>query len=144
MKMKIIFLLLISTLIGFSSCKTSQLVHSSTPGNELFKVAILYSNEEGKTFDMDYYQNKHMPMVANYLGKNLKSYEINKGIAGRTPSDKVPYWAIGYFYIKNISEYNKAIGQNINTITSDLKNYTNIQPIIQISEVKKLGFNNAQ
>jgi len=144
MKMKIIFLLLISTLIGFSSCKTSQLVHSSTPGNELFKVAILYSNEEGKTFDMDYYQNKHMPMVANYLGKNLKSYEINKGIAGRTPSDKVPYLAIGYFYIKNISEYNKAIGQNINTITSDLKNYTNIQPIIQISEVKKLGFNNAQ
>jgi len=144
MKMKIIILLLISTLIGFSSCKTSQLVHSSTPGNELFKVAILYSNEEGKTFDMDYYQNKHMPMVANYLGKNLKFYEINKGIAGRTPSDKVPYLAIGYFYIKNISEYNKAIGQNINTITSDLKNYTNIQPIIQISEVKKLGFNNAQ
>ncbi len=110
----------------------------------MFKVAILYPNGEGKTFDMDYYENKHMPMVAGFLGKNLKFYEIDKGITGRMPNDKVPYLAVGYFYIKDVAEYNKAIGQNINAIISDFKNYTNIQPIIQISEVKQLGFNNAE
>jgi len=142
--MKNKFFLLIFAFIGLVSCKTSQLIHASTPGNEMFKVAILYSNGEGKTFDMDYYEKKHMPMVAGFLSKNLKFYEIDKGIAGRTPNDKVPYLAVGYFYIKDVAEYNKAIGKNIDAIINDFKNYTNIQPIIQISEVKQLGFNNAK
>jgi uncharacterized protein (TIGR02118 family) len=110
----------------------------------MFKVTILYPNGEGKTFDMDYYANKHMPMVAGFLGKNLKFYEIDKGIAGRTPNDKTPYLAVGYFYIKDVAEYNKAIGQNRDAVISDFKNYTNIQPIVQISEVRQLGFNNAK
>jgi uncharacterized protein (TIGR02118 family) len=93
---------------------------------------------------MDYYENKHMPMVAGFLGKNLKFYEIDKGIAGRTPNDKVPYLAVGYFYVKDVAEYNKAIGRNSDAVISDFKNYTNIQPIIQISEVKQLGFNHAK
>ena len=142
--MKIKFFLISLVFIGLLGCKTSQLIHSSTPGNEMFKVAILYPNGEGKTFDMDYYENKHMPMVAGFLGKNLKFYEIDKGIAGRTPNDKVPYLAVGYFYVKDVAEYNKAIGQNIDTIISDFKNYTNIQPVIQVSEVKQLGFNNTK
>lgn len=138
------FLLLLFTIFSVLSCKTRQLIHSSTPGNELFKVAILYPNGEGKTFDMDYYENKHMPMVAGFLGKNLKFYEIDKGIAGRTPNDQVPFLAVGYFYIKDVSEYNKAIGQNRDAVISDFKNYTNIQPIVQISEIRQLGFNNAK
>lgn len=141
--MKIKFLLFIA-LIGLYSCKTSQLIHASSTGNELFKVAILYPNGDGKTFDIDYYERKHMPMVAGFLGKNLQFYEIDKGIAGRTPADKVPYLAIGYFYVKDVTEYNKAIGQNREAVINDFKNYTNIQPIIQISEVKHIGFNRAK
>ncbi len=141
MTMKIKFFSLIFALIGLLSCKTSQLIHSSSPGNEMFKVAILYPNGEGKTFDMEYYENKHMPMVAGFLGKNLKFYEIDKGIAGRTPNDKVPYLAVGYFYIKDVAEYNKAIAENRDAVINDFKNYTNIQPIVQISEIKHLGFN---
>jgi uncharacterized protein (TIGR02118 family) len=144
MKVKIKFFLSLFTCICLLSCKTSQLIHASTPGNEMFKVTILYPNGEGKTFDMDYYENKHMPMVAGFLGKNLKFYEIDKGIAGRTPNDKPPYMAVGYFYIKDVAEYNKAIGQNRDAVISDFKNYTNIQPVVQISEIRQLGFNNAK
>ncbi len=142
--MKIKFFLFIFAIASLVSCKTNQLIHVSTAGNELFKVAVLYPNGEGKTFDMAYYETKHMPMVAGFLGNNLKFYEIDKGIAGRTPNDKVPYLAVGYFYIKDTAEYNKAIGKNRDAIISDFKNYTNIQPIIQISEVRHIGFNNAK
>ena len=140
MTIKIKFLLFLA-IIGLSSCKTSQLIHASSSGNELFKVAILYPNGEGKTFDMAYYESKHMPMVAGFLGKNLKFYEIDKGIAGRTPNDKVPFVAIGYFYINDVAEYNKAIAQNRDAVISDFKNYTNIQPVVQISEIKQLVYN---
>jgi len=143
MKIKTKFLLFLA-IIGLSSCKTSQLIHPSSTGNELFKVAVLYPNGDGKTFDMDYYENKHMPMVAAFLGKNLKFYEIDKGIAGRTPDDKVPYIAVGYFFVRDVAEYNKAIAQNRDAVITDIKNYTNIQPVIQISEVKYIGFNNAK
>jgi len=143
MTIKIKFLLFLA-IIGLLSCKSSQLIHSSSSGNELFKVAVLYPNGEGKTFDMDYYESKHMPMVAGLLGKNLKFYEIDKGIAGRTANDKVPFIAVGYFYVKDVAEYNKAIGQNREAVINDIKNYTNIQPVIQVSEVRHIGFNNAK
>ena len=130
--------LLIFALTGFVSCKTSQLKQSSTTEIGMFRVAILYPNGDDKTFDMDYYEKKHMPMVAGFLGKNLKFYEIDKGLGGRTPNDKAPFVAIGYFYITDVAEYNKAIAQNRDAVISDFKNYTNIQPVVQISEIKQV------
>src|SRR6185369_11623386 len=139
---KIKFLSLILAFVGLISCKPSQVKHSPTPDAGMFKVTILYPNGEDKTFDMDYYEKKHMPMVAGFLGKNLKFYEIDKGIAGRTPNDKVPFLAIGYFYINDVAEYNKALAQNRDAVINDFKNYTNIQPVVQISEIRQLGYNN--
>ena len=139
---KLKFLLLCFVLSGFISCKTSYLKHSATPETGMFKVAILYPNGEGKTFDMDYYEKTHMPMMAGLLGKNLKFYEIDKGIAGRTPTDNVPFVAVGYFYCYDVAEYNKVIGQNIDAIINDIKKYTNIQPTVQISEIRQLKYNN--
>jgi uncharacterized protein (TIGR02118 family) len=139
---KIYFFSLLFACIGLISCKTNQLKKSPTGETGMFKVAILYPNGEDKTFDMEYYEKKHMPMVAGFLGKNLKFYEIDKGIAGRTANDKVPFVAIGYFYITDVAEYNKAIAQNRDTVVNDFKNYTNIQPVIQISEIKQLVYNN--
>ena len=99
------------------------------------KVTILYPNEEGKTFDMNYYANKHMPMVAELLGDDLKGLEIDKGIGGRTPEDPMPYLAIGYLYFDSLTEYQNAFGPHAAEITGDIPNYTNSQPLIQISEV---------
>lgn len=141
---KLHFFAIVFVFIGLTSCKPSQLKHSITPQAGMFKVEVLYPNGEDKAFDMDYYEKKHMPMVAGLLGKNLSFYEINKGIAGRTPNDKVPFVAIGYFYVKDVAEYNKAIAQNRDRVVSDFKNYTNIQPMIQISEIKQVISNDAK
>ena len=129
---------LLSTILVFTtlaSCKTGQLKQALAPEMGGFKVAILYPNEENVTFDMNYYQKKHMPMVAGFLGENLRFYEIDKGIAGRTPNDEAPFVAIGYFYIKDISEYNDAVAKNREAIINDFKNYTNARPTLLISEI---------
>lgn len=136
---KIGFLLLFCALaIGLASCKSSQLKNSALPKTGMFKVVIFYPGGTDKTFDMDYYENKHMPMMARFLGQNLQFYEIDKGISGRTGKDEPPFVTVGYFYIKNVDEYNQAIAQNRDVIVNDLKNYTNIQPVIQISEVRQV------
>ncbi|OQP42741.1 ethyl tert-butyl ether degradation protein EthD [Niastella yeongjuensis] len=141
MPAKMNFFLLIFVLMAMISCKTSQLKNAAATETGTFKVAIFYPNGDDKTFDMDYYEKKHMPMVAGLLGNNLKFYEINKGLTGRTPNDKAPFVAIGYFYVTDVAEYNKAVAQNRDAIVSDFKNYTNIQPVIQISEIKQVGYN---
>jgi len=138
MATKIRFVLLILAFTVFTNCVIAQQKQAPAPVAGMFKVTILYPNGDDKTFDMDYYEKKHMPMVAGFLGKNLKFYEIDKGISGRTPNDKAPYAAIGYFYITDVAEYGKAIAQNRDAVISDFKNYTNIQPVIQISEVKQV------
>ena len=135
---------LVFAFVGLASCNTTQKSYPSTSTVGMFKVAILYPNGDDKTFDMDYYERKHMPMMAGFLGKNLKFYEIDKGIAGRTPTDKVPFVAIGYFYVSDIGEYGKAIAQNRDAVVGDFKNYTNIQPVISISEIRQVIHNNGK
>lgn len=123
---------LVGLLFGFQQ-KTST---ENTPIKKgLIKVTILYPNGDGKKFDIDYYSNKHMPMVASLLGDSLKLFEIDKGIAGRTPNEPIPYLAIGYLYFDKISAYQNSFGPNAEKIRKDIPNYTNIQPVIQISEV---------
>lgn len=99
------------------------------------KVTIMYPNEEGKTFDMEYYASKHMPLVASLFGDALKAIQIDKGINGRAPEDSLPYVAIGYLYFDSLEDYQKGIGPNIEKIRADIPNYTDIQPVILISEV---------
>ena len=134
MKTKII-LLFLGAFVLLSSFQQTESPEASKSKKGMTKVTIMYPNGEGKTFDMDYYSNKHMPMVASLLGDSLKLLEIDKGIAGRTPDDLVPYLAIGYLYFDELSAYQNSFGPNAEKIVSDIPNYTNIQPVIQISEV---------
>ena len=139
MKIKFIFLT-ISMIAFLTSCQQStQTAPSETNTAKvkkgMTKVTILYPNEEGKTFDMDYYADKHMPMLKNLFGDALKHLEIDKGIAGRTPDEPIPFLGIGYLYFDTLADYEKAFGPNAEKILGDIPNYTNIQPIVQISEV---------
>ncbi len=134
------YLTLCIALIVMEGCKTGGSNKSSKRESGMFRVAILYPGGENKTFDMAYYEKTHMPMVAGFIGKNLSFYEIDRGIAGRTSNDTAPFVAIGYFYIQDVADYNKAIAKNRDAIVSDFKNYTNIQPVIQISEIKKISY----
>ena len=134
MKIKIVLVLFAVFTLHANGQETPS-TETSQVKKGMVKVAILYPNGEGKTFDMDYYSKKHMPMVASLLGDALKHLEIDKGMAGRTPDEPMPYLAVGYLYFDKLSAYQNSFGPNAEKITSDIPNYTNIQPIIQISEV---------
>jgi uncharacterized protein (TIGR02118 family) len=140
MKIKLILsiLLLITCLVAFSQEKQSGRTKKNSSAvveKELIKVSILYPFAEGKTFDMEYYETKHMPMVAGFLGSNLVKYTIEKGVASGIPNTPLPFMAIGSFYIKDLAAYQAAIGPNRDAIRSDFPNYTNISPVILVSEI---------
>jgi len=103
----------------------------------LIKVSVMYPYSEGKTFNMEYYETKHMPMVAGFLGANLVKYTIEKGLASGIPNQPLPFVAIGTFYITSLTDYQAAIGPNRDAIRADFPNFTNISPVILVSEVVK-------
>jgi uncharacterized protein (TIGR02118 family) len=103
----------------------------------LIKICVMYPFSEGKTFNMEYYETKHMPMVAGYLGSNLVKYTIEKGLSSGIPNQALPFMAIGTFYVKSLSEYQAAVAPNRDAIRADFANYTNVTPVILVSEVVK-------
>ena len=140
MKFRIILssVLMAASFIAFSQEKESHKSeghHSAAAEKGLIKVSVMYPFAEGKTFNMEYYETKHMPMVAGFLGSNLVKYTIEKGLSSGIPNQPLPYMAIGTFYVKSLSEYQAAIAPNRDAIRADFANYTNAAPIILVSEV---------
>ena len=103
----------------------------------MVKISIMYPNEAGKTFNMNYYKENHMPMLAELFGKTLKYYHIDEGISGRTPDEPAAYLAIGHLYFNALSDYQDGFKIHGKTILGDIPNYTNIKPAVQISKVIK-------
>jgi uncharacterized protein (TIGR02118 family) len=138
MKIRFIMTLLVmASLVAFGQEKKSEKQNSAVAEKGLIKVSVMYPFSEGKTFNMEYYETKHMPMVAGYLGSNLVKYTIEKGVASGIPNQPLPYIAIGTFYVKSLADYQAAIGPNRDAIRADFANYTNAAPIILVSEVVK-------
>jgi uncharacterized protein (TIGR02118 family) len=127
--------LLLFVLAFLISCQQNKSAEAPAIKKGMIKVTILYPNGDGKTFDMDYYVNKHMPLVKSRCGDSLKVIVIDKGLAAGAPDTPVPYLAIGYLYFDKISAYKNSIGPYIDEIRADIPKYTNITPVIQISEV---------
>lgn len=134
-KLILTLLLIAVCLVSFAQKKESKKNDKAVAEKGLIKISIMYPFAEGKKFDLEYYEKTHMPMVAGYLGSNLVKYTIEKGIASGIPNQPLPYMAIGIFYVKKLEDYQAAITPNRDAIRADIPKYTDITPIILVSEV---------
>jgi len=102
----------------------------------MVKVSVMYPNSEGSTFDMAYYCSRHMPLVREKLGAALKGSAVDQGIGGPEPGSPAPYLAICHLLFESVEAFQASFGPHAQAILSDIPNFTNTQPTIQISEVK--------
>jgi uncharacterized protein (TIGR02118 family) len=102
----------------------------------MIKVSVFYPNTQGSTFDMKYYTAKHMPMVQSKLGAACKRIEVDQGLAGGAPGTAPAYAAIGHLFFDSMDAFQSAFRPVANAILADIPNYTNVQPALQISEIK--------
>ena len=103
----------------------------------MISVTVMWPNGDDATFDHDYYQNKHIPMLGELLGDKLKRIEVDRGLGGLDPGAPPPYVAITHLHFDSVEAVQTALGPHIETITGDEPNFTNIQVKVQISEVVK-------
>jgi uncharacterized protein (TIGR02118 family) len=102
----------------------------------VIKFSVFYPREEGKKFDMEYYCNKHIPMVRQKLGAALKGGSVEQELAGIDAGSQPIYIAMGHLYFDSVEAFHAAFGPHAESIAGDVPNFTNIPPTILISEVK--------
>src|SRR5664279_2802867 len=101
----------------------------------MIKLSIFYPNIEGKKFDKDYYLNTHMPLTIKLQGDAVRKVQVDFGVSG-LPGTKPTYLAICHFIYDSFEAFETAFMRHSKTLTEDIANYTDIETIIQFSEVK--------
>jgi uncharacterized protein (TIGR02118 family) len=102
----------------------------------MVRVCVMYRAGEGKTFNHDYYVQKHMAMVRDrWGGMGLVKIEVDRGVAGGAPGAPAPYAAIGHVYFRSLDDFQKAATAHGQELFADVPNFTNITPEVQISDV---------
>ena len=102
----------------------------------MIKVSVLYPGGAGRTFNMDYYLHRHIPMVRAKLGPACKSAAVEQWLGGAMPGSPPAFSAMGHLYFESVEAFQAAFGPHADAIMADIPNYTNTQPTIQVSEVK--------
>jgi uncharacterized protein (TIGR02118 family) len=102
----------------------------------MIKISVLYPYKDGAAFNMDYYINRHVPMVRETLGAACKGTAIEQGLSGPAPGSQPTYVAMGHILMDSVEAFQAAFAQHGPKFMADIPNYTAIEPIIQISEVK--------
>lgn len=102
----------------------------------MIKLSVFYPQSAGKKFDMKYYLEKHIPMVKQKVGPALKNMAVDQGLTGGALAAAMTYVAMAHLTFDSLETLQASFGAQSASIIADVPNYTDIQPIIQISEVK--------
>lgn len=101
----------------------------------MYRVSIMYPNQERVRFDLNYYRTKHMELVKKLLKPfGLIKTEVDSGISGGG-GQPPPYICIGHLYFEAKDGYDRAVAEVGSIIRGDIPNFTDVKPIRQISEI---------
>lgn len=98
----------------------------------MIRCSVSYPRTAEKKFDLEYYQKHHMPLVKDRLSP--VKVEIDAGIPNYK-GEPSPYFAIGHMTFESMEELVTKYGAAALELHADIPNYTDIEPIIQVSEI---------
>lgn len=93
----------------------------------MIRMSVFYPAGENTTFDHHYFQATHVPLAVSTW--NLEGAEIDKGVDG-------PHVAGVHFVFESLDQMQAAMAaEGTAAVLGDVPNYTNVQPVIQVSEI---------
>ena len=101
------------------------------------RISILYPNKQGSRCDFKYYIEKHMPTSINLLSAQpgFKGVSVERGVGGGAPGAAPTFVATCHYLFDSVESFMAAFAHNAEALQRDMLNYTDIEPIIQVSEV---------
>jgi len=102
----------------------------------MIRLSVSYPNQPGARFDLDYYLNHHMPMVAAKLAAHgMTGWTVDKGVGGFVPGSPAEYLIQARLDIETMEGLQAGMASEGASIMADVPNYTDIRPQIQVYQV---------
>lgn len=101
----------------------------------MIKVSVLYPRAPGSRFDHAYYRDVHMAEAVKRLGPAMASITAERGLNPGAPWPDAAFEAIAVFTCASLEAYAAAFAPHADWLQADIANYTDITPVIQISDL---------
>ncbi|SEC13340.1 EthD family reductase [Terriglobus roseus] len=100
-------------------------------------LSVLYPKTAGARFDYEYYLNKHMPLASARFSSMTKS-TVMRGVSA--PDGSAPaYEVLTLLEFPSAEALAADMEAHGADVTGDVRNATDIQPLLQINEVLEQG-----
>jgi uncharacterized protein (TIGR02118 family) len=102
----------------------------------MVRLTVMYPAIPGSRFDWSYYLGPHLELSRRLLtSRGLVRTEIDRGIGGFPPGAPPPNHAIGHLFFRTLADLTSALEATASEFVADQRNYTDVQSVVQISEV---------
>lgn len=101
----------------------------------MIKITILYPASPGGRFDHDDYEAVHMPLSIDLIGGAMRSVTVERGVGPGAPWPAPAFTAICGFVCESLEAYHRAFVPHMGRLQRDMPNYTDIEAIVQISDI---------
>jgi uncharacterized protein (TIGR02118 family) len=102
----------------------------------MIRLSVMYPATPGSRFDWNYYLGQHLELSRKLLSsRGLVRTEIDKGIGSLPPGAPPPYHAVGHLFFRSMAEMASALEATAAEFIADQPNYTDVESVLQISEV---------
>ncbi len=100
----------------------------------MIRIAAAYPRTEGKSFNLRYYLDAHLPLVRKKFSPyGLTKIEVDRGVE-KPGGGESPFFAIGYLYFKDLEGFQRAFKEVGSGVIADISLYTDVKPMIQVGE----------
>ncbi len=106
------------------------------------RLTILYPAGAGLTFNADYYRDHHLTTIMKLYGKTIQRMELRRvnapppPPAGAKPPAGPRYAAAINIWVTDLDAFNANNQKHGKTLTDDVPNFTNSQPVIQFDRIQ--------
>ncbi len=97
----------------------------------MIRVSVMYPNEKGKRFDLEYYVHQHMGLCRKLMGPAV----LVKAEVDKAADPNAPFVCIGHLYFKTMEDFQNGFFPHAGDLAADVAKCTDITPQLQISEI---------
>ncbi len=100
----------------------------------MYYITAIYPYQDGAYFNFDYYKERHIPLLISCFGDNFIDIQVRQGLAG-IERDSPDFICIFSMRVHSFTRWQDQIKLHGDQIFNDTKNFTNLEPIIQIDQL---------
>jgi hypothetical protein len=110
-------------------------IHPNASASAMVRISFLYPNSKDTHFDFDSYVEKHMPWSIDFSAR-MRVSEVSRqsGVLATGRVWTSHSWRRAIFFEK-LDDFMNAVAPHLAALHAYMRNYTDIEPTFQVSEV---------